>query len=163
VEFERFAASEAIYPTADPASPGVRGDVPIVAFADSVDSGVLFSGAMDPSFVPVTAPAGANTFRITVYFVAATAVGGSCHWRGSLVRQADGDAITRVFGSTIDDFAPAPGVNGVIEGANITFDATEIDSIAAGNPYRFFLERIGTSMDTMVGDAQVLFLTAQAL
>lgn len=140
-------------PIANPV-PAARGTHAVLGFNDTTVQGILWQ-----KFLPVGYTTGAN-LRVNIYWVAATAVAGDVLWAAAFERDnAAGHDIDS------DDFAAlqtaaasaAPATAGVIQVATITFTQAQADAVAAGEPFRLFVQRtVDGGGDTMVGDAQIV-------
>ncbi len=153
--FDYFAPSDGLFPTAQPAGTVTRDDELLITFAQLVDSDILFPGAMDEKY-------DGGTIAVDIYWVAAAAIADDVRWSVEWLRQAGGDAISGAFAAPKTVDSTAPGVNGDIAKATITFTQAEADSVAAGDPYRIRVRREGTNNnDTMTDTAQLLRVTVE--
>jgi hypothetical protein len=116
-------------------------------------------------FMPAGYSAG-SVIRVSIYWVADTAVVGDVVWAAAFERNEAGNNITTDNFAALQTAAAstAPGVAGVEQVATIDFTQVQADSVAAGDPLRLFVQRTaGAVGDTMVGDAQIVRVVVEEL
>lgn len=157
-----YTALDAVFPSGQ--SPGAAAvglnNHPLVGFAEDENEWIFFGNCLAADYNP------AATLRVTIFWVAESAVAGDVVWflaweRDNVAGQnitADGFAAEKSVVST------APGVVGVIQSAVLNFTQAEADAIAAGDPYRIRLRRFGgDGVDDMTGDAQLFRLSIEGI
>lgn len=159
-------AADAIFKTvtlggvvANPA-PATRGTHAVLGFNDTTVQGIPWQKSL-----PVGYTAGAN-LRVNIYWVAATAVADDVVWAAAFERDNAGRDITADGFAALQTAAPsaAPATAGVIQLATITFTQAQADSVAAGEPFRLFVQRTASDPgDTMVGDAQIVRVVVEEI
>ncbi len=144
-------------PASNPATPDERNAHPTLDFADATNN----EAAIWTLILPLHYAGGGLT--VTVMWSASTATTGKVKWDGFIERIAD-----VVFDIDADGFAvemsvtaTAANVSGEAAYDDITFtDGAQMDSLAAGELFRFKLERDqADAADTMSGDAELLSIT----
>jgi len=132
----------------------VRGTHAVLAFDATAVEGIPWQ-----KFLPVGYTAGAN-LRVSIYWVAATAVAGDVIWAAAFESDAAAghDIDTESFAALRTAAAStAPATSGVIQVATIDFTQAQADAVSAGVPFRLFVQRTATDPnDTMAGDAQIV-------
>jgi hypothetical protein len=157
-----YTALDAVFPAGQ--SPGAgsvgRNNHPLVGFAADKNEHIYFGNCLAADYNP------AATLRMTIFWVAETAIVGDVVWfvaweRDNVAGQdidADGFAAEKSVTST------APGASGVIQSGVINFTQAEADAIEAGDPYRIRLRRFGgDGADDMAGDAQLFRLSIEGI
>lgn len=140
-------------PSSNFAAPESRNNHLVLDFDPSTIWSALFPGVLPRNY-------SGNGITVYIAWVAATATSGDVDWGGSFERHdASGlDIDADSFASEKTVFSSAPGTSGQVIYASISFsNGAEIDSLAAGESFRFKLRRVATDAgDTMTGNAQML-------
>lgn len=139
--------------TANPTM-SIRNTFSVIAFNDSAVQGLAWQNAM-----PLIYDGGNLTLNL--YWVAATAIAGDVVWAAAFERDAAASSILADnFSALQTATTTAPGVLGNVALTSIAFTNAQAAAIAAGDPFRVFIQRTGTAAgDTMVGDAQLVRAT----
>lgn len=140
-------------PIADYATPSVRSGNYILEFDGSAATGesAIFKRVLPASY-------GGGNLAVDVYWTAASGITGNVKWNASFEQHAAGaDIDVDSFASAQTTTTACAGTNGLTALTTITFTSAQIDSLAAGNPFRLKLQRdSGHASDTMDAvDAQV--------
>lgn len=133
----------------------VRNNIPILDFDAGGNEKARFG-----CFMPRHYNGGGIT--VTIGWMASTATSGNVKWNMQLLSVTDDadDLDSKVYAATQTVTAGAADVSGEVDYTTISFtDGAQMDSIAAGEYFRLTLERQGAHADdTMVGDAEMLFI-----
>jgi hypothetical protein len=153
--FEKFTATDGLFPLVDPCGVLVRSDASLLTFPDAVDKNIVFEGCMENNY-------DAGAIVVTMFWIAKTAIAGDVVWSVEWVRQRSADAIARPYAPAKTVVSTARPVNGDIRSAMIAFTQIEADGISARNPYKIRVRRNGADgSDTMVDTAQLFMVTVE--
>lgn len=139
-------------PAANYATLDTRNSHPVLDFDPTTDESAVFSDVMPRHY-------SGNGITVTVEWMATTGTTGNVIWQGAFERGDTGtDLDTDSFATAQSVTTAAPGTNGAPAYSAITFSNAQIDSLVAGEGFRFKLTRNASSAsDTMTGsDAEVL-------
>jgi hypothetical protein len=141
-------------PSSNYATLDFRNSHPVLDFdAASLESAV-FSGIMPQHY----AGGGVTAY---VWYLMSSAESGDIDWDGNFERigdqQLDIDGDSFAATQSVDN-TTVPATTGLVDVVAIPFtDGAQMDSIAAGEPFRFMLTRDAAS-DTAAGDAELLLV-----
>lgn len=125
----------------------------VLDFDAATDEAVFFEDVL-----PLNYSGGGLT--VGVYFMASTATSGNVVWGGAVEREFDSstDLDSDSFATEQTVTIATAGTSGIVAKGSITHSSgANMDSVAAGEPFRYRLRRIGSSgSDTMAGDAEML-------
>lgn len=152
----RFHPHSGTYPTSNFATPDQRNGHPVLDFDASTDETVYFTNVL-----PANYAGGGLTVHLSV--AASTATSGASRWQVNIERvnsggpDIDADSFSGTDGSV---GITASGTSGIpTEGTTTHSSGANMDSLAAGEPYRLRVKRDadGTSgTDDMTGDAELV-------
>ena len=133
---------------------GSRNNHPLLGFDDATNWDAVFTSVLSRAYA-------AGGITVTIAWMAKTATTGNALWLGAFellnsnAQDLDSDGFAATQTSSAD---AANGTSGKLTFSTIAFtDGSQMDSIAAGVPFRFKLTRNATSAsDTIVGDCQVI-------
>lgn len=138
-------------PASGYAVPDTRNAIGVLDFDADADEAAVFKGVMPRSYA-----GGGLTVRI--HWMASSATSGAVRWGAQFERSntdldSDSFAAAKTAGTTTN------GTSGILNVTEIAFaDGAEIDSLAAGEPFRLkvYRDADGTSgTDDMTGDAEL--------
>lgn len=143
-------------PTANFATLDTRNSIPVLDFDDATEEAAIFSGVI---------PEGANLtsgLKVRVRWMATSATTGQVRW-GAAFERCNTDQDSDSFDTATEAHTTTSGTSGIEVVTEIT--CTSIDSIAAGERFRFKLYRDSgdTTNDTMTGDAEVPLVEIQTV
>jgi hypothetical protein len=127
---------------------------PLLAFNDAATWTTLFFNV-----VPLGSILTSGVI-IRLYWMGATAVTGNVMWSVSIERM-NTDQDTDSFDTAGTGTTATNGTSGILTTTSITL--TAIDNMVAGDPFALQVQRIGgNAADTMVGDAQLQFVSIES-
>ncbi len=141
-------------PSSNFAQLGLRNNHPTLEFDPTTDWAAIFGGVLPRHYA-------SGGITVTLVWCAASATTGDVVWLCDFERLQDG---TTNIGSDSFDSANAqsatatvPGTNGVVKYTTIAFTNSQIDSLAAGEAFRFRVQRDANAAgDTASGSMQLL-------
>lgn len=132
--------------------PAARGTHAVLGYNDTTVQGLPWQSAVPQIY-------DGGNLTLTIYWVALTAVVGNVVWAAAIERLNAGQSILTDGFAALQTAAAsaAPGVLGNIASITIPFTNAQADAIAAGDPFRLFIQRTASAGgDTMIGDAQLV-------
>jgi hypothetical protein len=149
--------NQALFPAASPAQASSRNGHPLLAFDATVAENIDLIGSMPVGYV-----GGSILFNID--WVAATATTGAVVWSAAFERLGAGlqDIDADGFATAVQAAATtANATSGVVARTVITLTQAQADAVVALDAVRIRVSRVAADGgDTMVGDAQVVAMTA---
>ena len=150
-----FTALSASFPASNFATPDLRNNHPVLDFDGSTDEEVYFEGVMPAHY-------GGGSIVIDLYVALSSATSGTSRWQTDFERinsagpDLDSDSFSGSFQSA---GGSASGTSGIPTAISITHTSAQIDSLAAGEPFRLKVRRDadGTSgTDDITTDAELV-------
>jgi hypothetical protein len=129
-----------------------RGTHAVLAYDDSTVEGIAWQRSVPQIY-------SGDNLTLGIYWVADGAIIGDVVWAAAFERNEAGHNVDTDAFAALQTAAPstAPGTNGDIALATIPFTQAQADAIAAGEPFRLYIQRTADAVgDTLVGDAQLL-------
>ena len=147
-------AQAGIPPAANYATQDTRNNHPVLDFDAATAETIYFEDLLPTNY-------GGGGITVEIYWTASTATSGDVIWSGAVERLNAGgtDIDTDSFAGEQNAAAvTTSGTSGIINVSTITFtDGAQMDSVAAGDAFRFQLQRkAADGSDTMSGDAELL-------
>lgn len=138
------------HPASNFATLDLRNNHPVLDFDASTDETIYFEVRMPRHY-----DGGGITVALT--WMASSATSGDVVWNVDIEREntdLDSDSFAGVNAAT----GTANGTSGIVTSTEITFtDGADMDSVAAGEPFRLAVIRdADNGSDTMTGDAELL-------
>jgi hypothetical protein len=127
-----------------------RNSIPVLDFTNGVDDYATFVGILPRHY-------GGNGVTVSVHWMASpTTTTGAVVWGGQFER-ANTDLDTDSFATAKSAASTTSGTNGILATGSIAFThGPEMDTLAAGEPFRFRIFRDGDNVsDDMLGDAEL--------
>lgn len=150
----RLSPKAASLPSSNYAQFDTRNSIAVLAFDASTAESVLFDGIVLPSNY-----AGGG-LTIDIYWMGASATSGDTKWGVAIERDNENnhDLDADAFATQQTGTGTANGTSGKVTKTTITVSSgANMDSLAAGEPFRLQLQRLAADVaDTMTGDAQLL-------
>jgi hypothetical protein len=137
-----------------------RGTHSVLAFDDSTDEAIPWQKYMPVGYSP------ASVLRVSIFWVADTAIAGDVIWAAAFERNEAAHDITSDAFAALQTAAAstAPGTAGQIQVATIDFTQAQADGVTAGDALRLAVQRTASDAgDTMVGDAQIVRVVVEEL
>jgi hypothetical protein len=139
-------------PSSNPATIDLRNQHPVLDFDPTTNESAVWSAVMPQHY-----DGGGVTAYI--HYAMSSATSGDVDWDAAFERigdqQQDIDSDSFAAVNSVDD-TTVPGTSGLVDVVSIAFDdGADMDSVAAGEAFRFKLTR-DAGNDTAAGDAEVL-------
>jgi hypothetical protein len=132
--------------------PKTRGTHSVLAYGAASVQGIAWQRYMPQIY-------SGDDLTLNIYWVAQTAILGDVVWAAAFEREEAGHNVDTDAFAALQTAAvsTAPGVLGDIAVVSIPFTQAQADAVAAGEPFRLFIQRTGDAVgDTMAGDAQIV-------
>jgi hypothetical protein len=127
----------------------------VLDFDDTTDESCELGGFMPRHY-------GGGGITVTIGWMATSATSGNCIWALAFKSVSDDadDLDTKAFAAANSVTDAAASASGEVAYATVTFtDGADMDSVAAGEYFRLQVTRdADNASDTMVGDAELLFI-----
>lgn len=132
-----------------------RNSHPTLDADGSTQEGMCFSDVLASSY-------GATGLDVILWVGFTTATSGDAVFEAAFERMAAQDLDSDSFASAKTVTITANGTSGILSSGTISFSDSEIDSLAAGEPYRLRVRRVpADAADTITTDAEIYFVVVE--
>lgn len=144
-----FDAHGSFGPTSNYAQLDTRNTHPVLDFDAATDESRTWEGVIPPNYA-------GGGMTVKVAWRATSATSGDCYWQAKWEKTTGLDIDADSYDSAQSGNGAANGTSGIDTVTTITFTNSQIDGLAAGDEFRFSLNRDADNVsDSMAGDAEV--------